>query len=259
MDPLVAALGFVVGTMVGLTGVGGGSLLTPALVLAGISVPTAVGTDLVYNIGTKLVGAWQHGRQGGVDWRRVLPLAGGGVPTAVAGSLTATLIAPGEPTTHLLRHVLGATLVVASLATALKPVLRRIAARRQEARHADAAPTPAPERPFALVALGAGIGFLVGLTSIGAGSLLAPALLLGTRLAPRKLVGTDVATGLFLTAAAGLTHLGGGTVSLPLVLNLVAGSLPGAWVGSRLALRVPNRPLRVMMSGFVLLSGLALL
>lgn len=267
MDPIVAAAGFLVGMLVGLSGVGGGSLLTPVLVLAGVSVPTAVGTDLVYNIGTKLVGTWQHARQRGIDWRWVVPLASGGVPTAIAGSLAAGLAGPGEAATHLLRHVLGATLVLAALGTVAQPAVRRLV--RGSRPSAGAAgrpanplstPSPAPRRSrLRLLLLGAGIGFLVGLTSVGAGSLVAPALLLWSRLTPRRLVGTDVANGLLLTAAAGLTHLALGTVDLHLVLNLATGSLPGAWIGSRLTLYVPNRPLRALMSGVVLLSGVALL
>ncbi len=250
---LVAGVGLVVGLLVGLTGVGGGSLLTPVLVLVGVPIPTAVGTDLVYNIGTKLTGTIQHFRQHAVDWRWACAIGAGGVPMAVIGSLVAGAL---RHDTVLLHHVLGAALVLAAVSTVVQEGVRLVRRRRAGAGVPPAARRPAS--PLMLVPLGAGIGFLVGLTSIGAGSLVAPALLLWSGLTARRIVGTDVATGLLLTAAAGLAHASVGTVDWHLVLNLLAGSIPGAWLGSRLTVRVPGRPLKTIVAGLVLLSGLRL-
>lgn len=253
MALLVAGVGLIVGLLVGLTGVGGGSLLTPILVLVGVPVPAAVGTDLVYNIGTKLMGTIQHVRQHAVDWRWAGAIGAGGAPMAVIGSLVSGALSQD---TLLLRHILGGALVLAAVSTVVLEGARWYRRRRR----GPGAPTrpQRPVSPLMLVPLGAGIGFLVGLTSIGAGSLVAPALLLWSGLTARRIVGTDVGTGLLLTAAAGLAHAGIGTVEWHLVLNLMAGSVPGAWLGSRLTVRVPGRPLKTIVAGLVLVSGLRL-
>jgi uncharacterized protein len=250
VELLIAGIGLVVGLLVGLTGVGGGSLLTPVLVVVGVPIASAVGTDLVYNIGTKLMGTIQHVRQHAVDWRWAFAVAGGGVPMAVIGSLVAGAL---RHDTVLLEHILGGALVLAAVSTIGQEVVRWYQRRRKGA---ESAVEPAKVSPLMLVPLGAAIGFLVGLTSIGAGSLVAPALLLWSGLTARRVVGTDVGTGLFLTAAAGFAHATIGTVNWHLVLNLMVGSVPGAWLGSRLTVVVPGRPLKTAVAGLVFLSGL---
>ena len=251
---LTACLGLVVGVLVGLTGVGGGSLLTPILVLVGIPIPAAVGTDLVYNIGTKLMGTIQHFRQHAVDWRWACALGAGGVPLAVIGSLVSGAL---RQDTALLQHILGGALVLAAVSTAIQELVRFL--RRRRGIDGDQATLRGRAvSPLMLVPLGAAIGFLVGLTSIGAGSLMAPALLLWSGLTARRIVGTDVASGFLLTVAAGLAHATIGTVDWHLVLNLMVGSVPGAWLGSRLTLVVPGRPLKTLVAGLVFLSGVRL-
>lgn len=249
MSIAIAVVGLFVGILVGLTGVGGGSLLTPILVLIGVPIPAAVGTDLVYNVGTKLTSTLQHWRQGGIDWRWAGAMAAGGVPMAIIGSLASNALSKDEA---LLSHILGAALVLAGLSTVVQEFIRWRRGRRE-------APPPPRVSPLHLVPLGAAVGFLVGLTSIGAGSLVAPALLLWSGLAARRIVGTDVANGLFLTVAAGMAHASIGAVDWHLVLNLVIGSVPGAWLGSRLTVYVPGRPLKAVVSGLVFLSGLKLI
>lgn len=251
MSLAVAAVGLVVGVLVGLTGVGGGSLLTPLLVWLGTPVPFAVGTDLAANGAMKLVGAAVHHRQRTVAWPWARALALGGVPGAVAGSwLLASL--KGDPGwSPLLRHFLGAALVLATLAALAQGLVQRGRTRAAAAAEAE------PARPgLAVYAAGAATGFLVGLTSVGAGSLVAPALFLFSPLSPREVVGTDIASSLFVTAAAALAHTAIGTVEWGLAANLLAGALPGAWLGSRLTLVVPRGPLRWAISGLILAAGL---
>lgn len=255
MSPFIALVGLTVGFLVGLTGVAGGSLLTPILVLIGVPVPTAVGTDLVYNIGTKLMGTFQHWRQGSVDWRWVAALSVGGVPLAVAGSLMSRVVARDRALVGLLPHALGAMLILAALSTGVLEAVRWWRSRSPVGTFAPPKAVP----PSRLVPLGAAIGFLVGLTSIGSGSLIAPALLLWSGLSARHIVGTDIGNALFLTMAAGIAHATMGSVDFHMVLNLLVGSIPGAWIGSRMTLYVPSRPLRTVVSGFVFLSGLHLL
>jgi uncharacterized membrane protein YfcA len=257
----VIGIGFVIGLSVGLTGIGGGSLLTPLLIWFGLPVSTAVGTDLVYNVGTKLAGALQHWRQDGIAWQWVGPLAAGGVPMALIGSLLSIHIGASPVAVHLLRHVVGAALILAGFTTALKTVAGR--PRPPASPTPQAAPsTPDLAResgPGRFVVLGAVIGFLIGLTSIGAGSLIAPALLLWTRISPRRIVGTDIASALTLTVVAGGTHLVWGHVDIQMALWLLLGSVPGALLGSRFTVRTAEGPLRTALSGLVVLSGVALL
>ncbi|MBX5467039.1 MAG: sulfite exporter TauE/SafE family protein [Firmicutes bacterium] len=267
MDPVISAAGFAVGLLVGLTGMGGGSLLTPLLWVLGIPVPMAIGTDLAYNVGTKAVGTWIHGRQGTVDWRWAGVLAAGGVPMAVAGSVVGGLL--GHDAAHLLRSLLGATLVVAGLGSAGSRWVRRRLGVRRQAEHAEAASegSAASEAPrsggcgrwqWRWVLVGAAVGLLVGLTSVGAGSLLTPVLLGTARLDPRKLVGIDMAYGLAVTTAAGLAHVVAGTADLALAAQLALGSVPGVWIGSRLMAYVPKRPLHLALSGLVVISGVTM-
>jgi uncharacterized membrane protein YfcA len=251
VSPVIVAVGLGVGVLVGLSGVGGGSLLTPVLGLIGVPIPVAVGTALVYGVGTRLMAVVQHARQGAIAWRWAAALAAGGMPMAVIGSLAAAALARDGA---LLAHAVGATLVLAGAAAAAQEIVR--------ARRIRLGLPEVPARasaPARLVPLGAAIGLIVGLTSVGAGSLAAPALLMWSGLTARRVVGTDVASGLALSLAAAFAHARGGTVDWPLVWNLMAGSLPGAWIGSRLTLKVRNRPLRTVLSGLVLASGLRLI
>lgn len=250
MSLAVAAVGLVVGALVGLTGVGGGSLLTPVLVWLGTPVPAAVGTDLAANGAMKLVGAAVHHRQRTVAWPWARTLALGGVPGAVLGSWLLAGLKADPGWSPLLRHFLGAALVLATLASLAQGLVRRGRARPDEGQ-------AAPARPgFAAFAAGAATGFLVGLTSVGAGSLVAPVLFLLSPLSPREVVGTDIASSLFVTTAAALAHASIGTVKWGLAANLLLGAVPGTWLGSRLALVVPRRPLRWAISGLILAAGL---
>jgi len=253
MSWTVAAGGLLVGVLVGLGGVGGGSLVTPVLILFGAPPSLAVGTDLLYASGTKLLGALQHWRLRSIDLRWVVRLATGGVPGALAGSLLAgaalARVAGGETA---LRHLLGLALIGAALGTGVHEYLARARTAATDAQ--SAGPSPAPAW---LAAFGGVIGLLVGLTSIGSGSLLAPAML-ASGLAPRRVVGTDIASALLISMAASAVHMAMGSVDVHLALNLMIGSLPGVLIGSRLTARVGGRPLKFLMSSLVLLSGVQL-
>ena len=253
MDPRLALLGLVVGLLVGLSGVGGSSLMTPLMILLlGVKPLIAVGTDLAYSVPTKLLGAYVHRRQGTVDWRVVLYLALGGLPAAVLGLavLGALRARLGLRTLDAaLIHGIGALLFLVAVAMLLMPLLRR---RTVE----PPALSWAPGLKRRAVALGSLVGFLVSLTSIGSGSITIPALyLLLPGLGMRRLVGSDVVFAAALIPVAALGHAGMGDVNLALSANLLVGSLPGVYIGSKLCARLPETVLRPALAGALLFTA----
>jgi uncharacterized membrane protein YfcA len=253
LDPRVALVGLVVGTLVGLSGIGGGSLVTPLLVLAlGVKPAIAVGTDLLYSVPTKLLGALVHGRQGTVDWRLARLLVLGGLPGAVGGLVALALLQSRvglEGANATLRHLLGLMLFLASVSVLLKPLLGRWNTRVATAAEPD-------HRPGPIVAVGALVGFLVSLTSIGSGSLTMPLLVfLAPRTELRRLVGADVAFAAILLPVAAAGHLQMGHVDAGLAASLALGSLPGVVLGSRLCARVPTAWFRPALAGVLLFAG----
>jgi uncharacterized protein len=253
VDPRLALIGLVVGFVVGLSGVGGSSLMTPLMILVlGVKPLFAVGTDLAYSVPTKLLGAYVHRGQGTVDRRTVLYLSLGGIPGAVLG-----LVALSALRTHLglsrlnelLKHGVGLLLLLVAAAILLTPLLRR--------RHGQPpALSWTPALTVRVVALGAVVGVLVSLTSIGSGSITVPALyLLLPRLGLRRLVGSDVAFAALLIPVAALGHLQMGSVNVALAANLVLGSLPGVFIGSKLCARLPDSWLRPALAGVLFFAG----
>ncbi len=250
-DPLLLSLGFLVGTLVGLTGVGGGALLTPLLILvAGVRPVMAVGTDLAFAAVTKLIGSWQHTRQGVSDRRLVLTLALGSIPGAVIGAqLMSRFAANGTASDTLLTHVLGIALLVASGAS----LIRAIGWSWNTASQTDPG-------PITTAILGFVVGVLVGFTSIGAGSLLmAVFALLYKKLAPATAVGVDVMHGAILATVAAIAHGSAGHVELSMLFSLLTGSLPGVVLGGWLCHRLPSRPLRVGVAAMLAITGVRLL
>ncbi|OIO75824.1 MAG: hypothetical protein AUJ88_07440 [Gallionellaceae bacterium CG1_02_56_997] len=255
MDWLYTVSGFGVGLIVGVTGVGGGSLMTPLLVLFfGVSPATAVGTDLLYASLTKTMGAWVHSKRGTVDWKVVGLLAMGSLPAALVTILMLKYLALDEKT---LRSVVTSVLSVALLLTAVvllfKEQIMKIGRRRDgtmyELHHRYL--------PTATIATGVVVGSLVTVSSIGAGVLGTVALLfLYPRLPAVKIVGTDIAHAVPLTALAGMGHLALGTVNLVLLGSLLLGSLPGIYIGSHLSAKVPERVLRPLLAVMLLIIGL---
>jgi uncharacterized membrane protein YfcA len=252
LDPLLLSLGLFVGILVGLTGVGGGALLTPLLILVvGVRPVVAVGTDLAFAAVTKLVGAWQHTRHGTSDRRLVWGLAIGSVPGALLGTRLVSIFAAADATGTdlLLTHILGTALLVASGASLLRAAgLSWVS---------EAGTNPGG---VATATLGLGIGVLVGFTSIGAGSLLMAAFaLFYKRLPAAQAVGTDVMHGAVLAAVAALAHGSAGRIELPMLVSLLTGSLPGVLIGGWLCSRLPGRPLRVGIAAMLAITGVRLL
>jgi hypothetical protein len=246
-----SAAGFVVGAIVGLTGVGGGSLMTPLLVLGfGVAPVTAVGTDLLYAGITKAAGTAAHGWKGNIDWRVAGWLAAGSVPAAALGLLLLSALPPAGATTRLIvSTTLGVMLVATALAIAFRSKLLQWARARQSswiAKHAVAA----------TIATGAFLGFAVTLSSVGAGAVGVTALvLLHPALATARIVGTDIAHAIPITLLAGAGHALLGNVNVALLLSLLAGSIPGIILGSLAASRLPERVLRHSLVAVLLLAG----
>lgn len=247
--------GLLVGFTVGLTGVGGGSLMTPLLVLVfGVKPIVAVGTDLLYAAVTKSGGIWVHGRRGTVQWRIVGLLASGSIPASVITiTLMQRLEASGFNFDKLITGMLGTALILTSLALLFKGHLQRLG---QDERFAAIRTMHRRFLTPLTIAAGALLGGLVTLSSVGAGALGAAILFfLYPRLPAIAIVGTDLAHAVPLTAAAGLGHLQLGSVDLPLLLNLLIGSLPGVYLGSLLGMRIPERVMRPALASMLLMIG----
>lgn len=244
-----SAIGLGVGLVTGLTGMGAGSLLTPLLILLlGIDPFVAVGTSLAHAGLMKAVGTWQHARMGTVDWAKVRWLALGSVPAvlAAAGVLAVMKASDAQAARAFLSRWLGAALVTAAAAFAWRAFGSASRGRWLEG-----------ERGIPhLVVAGTWVGTLVGITSIGSGSVLIPVLSHGTGLAAAGLVGTDLAHALLLMAAGGAAHACTGNVSWPLAAGLLAGSAPGIWIGSRTSVRLPQPVVHTAMAAMLLTAGL---
>ena len=263
-------IGLLVGFFVGLTGVGGGVLLAPVLILMGIQPSVAVGTDLVYGTVTKFVGTLRNIKERRVDWSWTFALALGSVPAGLAGSFfIGWLRGHYANAESILLTALGAVLAFAALVNIVSElrlvdwVRRRLSGRPSaladaplaDQALADWTPTNARSRVKIAIA-GALIGFMVGLTSVGSGSLVAMLLLFTSRLPVARLVGTDIAHAMLLVAGASLAHLQMGTVDLSLAGNLRLGSIPGVLIGGRLVGIAPSRPLKLGVCGLVFVAGL---
>jgi uncharacterized membrane protein YfcA len=257
MDPLIILFGFGVGALVGLTGMGGGSLMTPLLIIVfGIKPVTAVGTDLAYGAVTKTVGGWRHFRHGTVDMGLSTWMAFGSVPAAVGGVyvLEAVRRAYGKQFDDVTLTAVAIALLftgVAVLSRALfLPKLideekdRIVMTRRNKA---------------AAVTLGVFVGFVLGVTSAGSGSLIAVGLILLFRLAPKEVVATDVFHAAILLWAAAAAHIVAGNVDYGLAGNILVGSLPGVWIGSHLVRTIDASTLRSALAIVLVGSGLGLL
>ena len=255
IEPLYSVAGVLVGMLVGLTGVGGGSLMTPLLVLAfGFHPATAVGTDLLYASATKAVGTGVHGWRGTVDWRVVRRLAAGSVPATLvtlAGLSIARMRA--EDTGHAIAAVLGVALILTGFATLFRGTI--VARLTGTFSHFD-------DRRirWLTVFLGMVLGMLVTLTSVGAGALGMTALLVLYPRAPvARLVGSDIAHAVPLTLIAGIGHWAIGSVDFGLLFSLLIGSVPGIVIGSLIASRISERVLLPLLAATLTVVGAKLL
>lgn len=258
MDWLYTVSGFFVGFIVGVTGVGGGSLMTPLLVLMfGIAPATAVGTDLLYASLTKTMGSWVHGRRGTVDWKIVGLLSLGSLPAAVLTIALLKFLALDEKTLRgLVTSMLSVALLLTAAALMLKDKVRQFGRRKDgmvfELHH--------DHLPAATIVTGALVGIMVTISSVGAGALgMVVLLFLYPRHAPVKLVGTDIVHAVPLTAIAGMGHLALGTVDLVLLGSLLLGSLPGIYFGSHLSAKIPEKVLRPVLAAMLLIIGLKMM
>jgi uncharacterized membrane protein YfcA len=256
-DWLLPIYGLIVGMLVGLTGMGGGVLMTPLLVLGlGMPAAAAIGTDLAYSSITKLTGTWQHWRQGTVDIRVVRALATGSIPATLVAVATLFVLhsVDASAVDAVLERFIGVMLVVAATL-----MLRKLWHGRRS--NVESAPEHLVNCPTGkLMAIGAFGGFLVGLTSIGSGSLIIALLVITVSLTPEKLVGTDVAHAFLLVGAAALAHLFVlKDVDVVLAGKLLVGSIPGVLIGSRLTVWVPRRPLQAGLAVLLLTTAVSLL
>ena len=257
IDPAVVAFGLGVGLLVGMTGIGGGSLMTPLLILVfGVKPITAVGTDLAYGAVTKTVGGVKHLRQGTVDMTLSGWMALGSVPAAIGGVyvLEALERAQGDDFDDLLILMLAIALLLCGTATLARAVfLKQL--------HGKERSTILMERRHKIgaVTLGVFVGFVLGVTSAGSGALIAVGLILIFRLVPTRVVGTDVFHAALLLWAAAVAHLVSGNIDFALAGTILCGSIPGVWVGSHLSVRVPTDALRTTLAIVLLGSGLGLL
>jgi len=243
--PLIIVGGFTVGFLVGLTGVGAGSLMTPFLISGiGISPVLAVGTDLLFASITKASAAWRHHSLGNVDWPIVRWLALGSLPGALAMLAWIYLATPDTGQLGMIiREVLAGTLIVSAVGVAIYPLLKRYAMRAPDA----AGPTIVRKGPTLI--LGLILGVLVALTSVGAGAIGVVALTaLYHSMSARRLIGTDIVHAIPLTFLAGMSHFGMGNVDLHILGFLLVGSVPGIALGSRITTHVPDWLLRIMLA-----------
>jgi uncharacterized protein len=248
--PLVV-MSFCVGILIGLTSMGGSALMAPFLILVlGVKPVTAVGTDLVYGAVTKIVGAWVHMRQGTVDLPVVRKLATGSIPGGLAGALMVVLLPHFTSNAqHFEQKAIGVLLVLVAIVLLARMLMG----------------TPQPSRSVqwtsflhgpGTVISGAIVGFCVGATSVGSGSLLAPFLLMLYPSKTAKVVGTDVFHAAILVSVTAIAHATAGGVEWALIPSLLAGSIPGVILGSRMAAYIPARPLRTGLAAVLLLTGI---
>lgn len=251
---LKASIGLLVGTLVGLTGLGGGVLMMPLLIFVlGVPPLTAVGSDAVVNFVTKTGAGVLHARQRTVHWWLVGGLALGSVPGAILGVMLLGRLRAlyGSRVNEFLMLGIGALLIVIPIFLLLQ---------KQVSEGAGAVPAPGgPARLLGPALIGLVAGFLVGMTSVGSGSIIMIALLLFYGFRPATLVGTDIVHAVLLTGIASLMHWRLGTVDPVLVGSLLLGSIPGGLLGTRLGVRVPSGWLRVVLCLVLLATGVRML
>lgn len=242
--------GFIVGLLVGLTGVGGGSLMTPILVLFfHIKPALAVGTDLLYASVTKSVGIFAHGKLGNIDWKIVKRLMVGSIPASILTTYYLRQIdIASTGAVDIIKFYLGVALILTSIAVIFRPFLiERSKVTLLKSDYAIA---------IATILLGLVLGGLVTLTSVGAGALGVTALLLiYPRIGITKIVGTDIAHAVPLTLVAGLGHVSLGTVDYSLLGVLLIGSIPGIYIGSYLSSRVSEQSVRYVLALILIYVG----
>ncbi|MFN8217610.1 MAG: sulfite exporter TauE/SafE family protein [Solirubrobacterales bacterium] len=254
MDPAIVLFGLGIGLLVGMTGMGGGSLMTPLLILIfGTQPTTAIGTDIFYSAITKMFGSWRHLKIGTVNMELVRWLAYGSVPAAVSGVALVSLLEQHiseDNLNSLVYAVLGGTLLMVGIVTLTRAlILRDLIDERDrfeiERRHKVAA-----------VVIGATTGFVIGITSAGSGTVIAILLIAVYRLSPKKVVGTDIVHAAILLSAAAIAHWVGGNIDFGLAGNILVGSIPGVLIGASLSDKAPQGFLRTALGIVLIGSGI---
>lgn len=257
MDPALIIFGFGIGVLVGMTGMGGASLMTPLLILVfGINPVTAIGTDIFYAAVTKTVGGFQHLRARTVHRGIAFWMAVGSVPAAIGGVAVIEILQSQfgeEKLEGIVFGILGGTLLVVGLSTLLRTVFLPDVIKERYAMHLYR------RHIIAAIATGVTTGFVIGLTSAGSGTLIAIILIAVFRLTPQRVVGTDIFHAAVLLWAAGAAHWVGGNVDFALAGNILLGSVPGVLVGGRLAFRSGRGLLRGALSIVLIASGITLI
>lgn len=254
-DPRLALAGFLIGVLVGMTGMGGGSLMTPILIfLFNFNPSVAIGTDILHGAVFKTFGAVRHRRLGTVRARLGAWMLAGSGPTSLVGVWVASYLSDryGDSVDSVQGKVLGATLIVGAVAFVIKAVTHGAGTATGLGRLTN-------RDRIVAVAIGAVGGFVVGLTSVGSGTLFALAMLFAFPLAARVVVGTDIFHAAALLFIAGFGHLAAGNVELGAMGWLLAGSIPGVLIGSQVSVGLPERTLRFALAAALGLSGLKLL
>jgi uncharacterized membrane protein YfcA len=267
LDYRISIIGLFIGFLVGLTGMGGGALLAPIMILIlHVSPVWAVGTDIAYSAVTKAVGSIVHIRQKNVNFKVAFWLACGSVPATILGVGIVQYIRKqyGDLVNGIIVHTIGFTLLLVALLIVAKPYLMR----RVEHKNLEAAlsgkPVAAEDiirwqkhyRPLLTVIVGAVVGLLVGLTSVGSGTLIIVALaFLYPRLETKSLVGTDIFHAVMLHIAGVLVYFNAGTINWMIVGLLLIGSLPGVFIGSKLSKFIPDRVMRPLLATVLAFSG----
>ena len=252
----IPLLGFIVGVMIGVSGMGGGSLMTPAMILLlGIRPITALATDLVYMALTKSFGAVQYYRRATLDFQIVKYLLVGGIPSSALGIILVTEAAfdIGIQVDSFINQSLGLVLIPAAI------VILYQATGRKDRVSSKFANDLGFRRNMLTVIVGSVVGFLVSITSVGSGTLLLPFLLFSYNLIPTKLIGTDMLFAAVITGIAGLAYLSLGGVELSLLALLMTGSIPGVYVGSRIGHKLPITYIRVILAVILFITAIILL
>jgi uncharacterized membrane protein YfcA len=258
VDVKVSFFGLGVGILIGLTGVGGGSLMTPLLLLFGGYTPSvAIGTDLAYGAITKTLGGWRHLRAGNVDVRLSKWLAFGSVPGSILGVVTLQFLSDhyGDDFIPTLLVFVAAALALAASATLYRSLFRPGLAAKER----KSATLQRRVSRLGTVGIGATLGFVLGMTSVGSGALVGLALILLYKLQPRRVVGTDVFHAAAVMYAAAFAHLLYGNIDFGLMGTILIGSLPGVWIGTHLVPHVPVPALRTTLGAVLAAASLGVL
>lgn len=257
MDPVVVILGFTIGTLVGITGMGGASLMTPLLILVvGTAPVTAIGTDILYGAVTKTVGGWSHLRKHTAHLGIALWIAVGAVPASIAGVWVIELLKRqygDERLNQLVLGILGAALLVVGVSTLVRSMFLKDVIPERHAMHLFR------RHVVGAIITGVVTGFVIGITSAGGGTLVSIVLIAGFRLTPKRVVGTSIVQAAVVLWAAGITHWISGNVDIGLVANILVGSIPGVLIGSNLSVKAPEAFLRNAIGVVLIASAIVLI